>query len=118
MRHQCEEPLCTPFTRAAGDGHLAAGIQADVVDRELRSRGHRRHGGARGWTVGRRGMAARSRALHDAAHGALAAGAGRVDDLIVDLVDVIARVRADGASRGPRNIGDESSGRSTRLRLT
>lgn len=38
-------------------------------------------------------MAARSRALHDAVHAALAAGAQPAD-----LVDVVARVRAEGAS--------------------
>jgi hypothetical protein len=94
IRHQCDEPLCTPITRAAVDAHLAAGTQADnVVDRELRGRGHRRRGGVRSWTVDRRGMAARSRALHDALHAALAAGARPVD-----LLEVVARVRTDGAS--------------------
>ena len=94
IRHQCDEPLCTPITRAAVEGHLAAGTQADnVIDRELRGRGHRRRHGVRGWTVDRRGMAARSRALHDALHAALATGASPGD-----LVDVLARVRADGAS--------------------
>ena len=94
IRHQCDEPLCTPITPEAVDGHLAAGTQADnVVDREIRGRGHHRRGGVRSWTVDRRGMAARSRALHDAVHAALAAGAGPAD-----LVAVAARVRADGAS--------------------
>jgi hypothetical protein len=94
IRHQCDEPLCTPITRAAVDQHLAAGTQADnVVDRELRGRGYRRRGGVRGWTVDRRGMAARSRAVHEALHAALAAGASPVD-----LVAVLAQVRAEGAS--------------------
>ena len=112
IRHQCDEPLCTPITRAAVDEHLAAGTQADnVVDRELRGRGHHRRGGVRSWTVDRRGMAARSRALHDAVHAALAAGAEPVD-----LVDVVARVRAEGASspgqlplfRGPAGEEEDS----------
>ena len=94
VRHRCDEPLCVPTTREAVLEHLAVGTQADnVVDRDTRGRGARVRWGLRGWAVDRRGMAERSRALHQAVTAALAAGATPAD-----LPAVIASVSAAGAT--------------------